>query len=181
MSIFKTKAIILKTFKTNEKKLIYSIFTSDFGKIIVEKKINKKEKNIDIWYCINCEISWNKYYKIRNIKIINEFNTKNKTYKTIELYLQMLYYIYSKTPEKLAIYEIVDIVKQINSYSKEDLDTKIILAILKIKNILWELKIDNKNILINKILKFIDKNNFYNILKLSNISSQTKKDLYKLI
>jgi recombinational DNA repair protein (RecF pathway) len=38
MSLFKTKAIILKISKVKEKDFIYDIFTYDYGKIKVQKK-----------------------------------------------------------------------------------------------------------------------------------------------
>lgn len=56
MSLFKTSAVVLQVHKQQEKENIYTIFSSDYGKIRIKKKFSKREKNIDIGYIINCEI-----------------------------------------------------------------------------------------------------------------------------
>jgi hypothetical protein len=51
---------------------------------------------------------------------------------------------------------------------------------LKILNILWLLKIENKNTKIQKILSFIEKQNIKNILKLKWLNEEEKNELNKL-
>jgi recombinational DNA repair protein (RecF pathway) len=76
MTLFKTKAIILKISKVKDKDFIYDIFTFDYGRIKVQKKEHKKEKTMDLGYIINCEIETKEQrdiHKIKNIKIKSEF------------------------------------------------------------------------------------------------------------
>jgi len=46
--IFKSTGVILKIHKVNEKELMYTIFTQEFGKIFCQKKFSKREKTLDI-------------------------------------------------------------------------------------------------------------------------------------
>ncbi len=182
MSLFKTQAVILNQKKIKDKNFIYNIFTKDFWKISVNKKYSSKEKNLDIWYIINCEIDSNNktnIHKIRNIKIKYEFLSKKRNFWEINNYLEILSHILKNLPVWIVSQEIYDIIEQINKYEKID-EIKLILAKIKIKNILWELNINNKDIKISKILKFINQNNIKMILKLTWIDDNTKKNLEKI-
>jgi len=182
MSIFKDSAFVLKIQKWPEKNFIYTIFSLKFWKIIATKKISSKEKVIDLWFHINYEIkTWEKMNKISNIKIINEFNTIWKDFNKINSYLNMLYLILKNTAFWVENEEIFQIVNFINKYNNPDIEIKIILAQLKIINILWELDISHKNPTISKILKFINQNNFSKIIKLSWINEEIKKELQKIL
>jgi len=179
MSLFKTQAIILKQKKIKDKEFIYTIFTKDFWKIFVNKKYSLKEKNLDIWYIINCEIETKQnqdIHKIKNIKIKYEFLNQKRSFSEINKYLEILSYILINLANWIVSQEIYNIIEQINKSEKID-EIKLILAKIKIKNILWELDIENKDIKIAKILKFINQNNIKTILKLSWIDEQTKKQL----
>jgi len=190
MSIFKDSGIIIKTTKLKDKEFLYTIFTKTFWKILAKKKFSKKEKSLDLWYYINFEIETSKKIeslktseiinKIRFIKILNEFQTSNRNFIEINNYLILLNTILKKTAFWVENMEILEIIKAINIYSKEDLEIKLILANLKIINILWELDIQNKNETISKILKFISKNNIKTILKLNWINEEIKKELQNI-
>jgi hypothetical protein len=64
----------------------------------------------------------------------------------------------------------------INNYKKLT-EEKILLAKLKITNILWNLPIDSNDKITEKILKFIHKNNIKEIFKLKWIEDEQKKIL----
>ncbi len=182
MSLFKTQAIILNQKKINQKDFIYTIFTKDYWKILVNKKLSSKEKVLDIWYIINCEIQTNEkndIHKIRNIKIKYEFLNQKRSFSEINLYLEILSYTLKNIAIWIVFYEIFDIIEYINKTEKID-ETKLILAKLKIKNILWELDIKNKDTTINKVLKFINKNNIKTIFKLTWIDENIKIGLKKI-
>ncbi len=182
MSIFKDSWIILKIQKSSDKNFIYTIFSLKFWKIIAVKKVSKKEKNLDLWFQINYEIkTWDKINKVSNIKIINEFNTINKNFSQINSYLNMLYLILKNTAFWVENKEIFEIINLINKYTNPDIETKLILTQLKIKNVLWELDVNHKNPTISKILSFINKNKFSKIIKLTWINQEIKKELQNKI
>jgi len=184
MSIFNDSAVVLKITKLNNKEFLYTIFTKNFWKILATKKFSNKEKNLDLWYYVNFEIETSKnsdINKIKSIKILSEFLSQDKNYSQINNYLILLNSILKKTAFWVANHSIVEAIKQINIYSKDDLEIKLILANLKIINLLWELDTNNKNPTISKILNFIDKNNIENILKLTWINDEIKKELQNIL
>ena len=189
MSIFKDKAIVLKIDKVNsnsswekikDKELLYTLFTKTYWKIKANKTYSKTEKSIDIWYSINFEIITSenkKIHKIKNIKIKSEFNlNKDKNFSEINKFLEILSLIYREIPEWVSFEEIFEIIETINTYENIDL-TKLILAKLKIKSLLWTLNIEHKNQIINKILKFIFNSKIETIFKLTWINEEQKKEL----
>jgi len=174
MSLFKTKAVILRISKLKEKDFIYDIFTYDYGKIKVQKKEWKKEKTLDLWYIINCEIEtkeWKDIHKIKNIKIKSQFICDNKDFKTINEYLSIIGIIHKKLPSWIEFKDIFELFQEINDKNNID-ECKLILAKLKVIDLLWELKVDNNNELVRKILRFINKNRIKDILKLSWINNE---------
>ena len=179
MSIFKTKWTVLKIKKIKPWEYLYTLFTRDYGKILCNKKLSKKEKTIDLWYLINFEITTKEnvsIHKIRNIKIISEFNIFNRSFKELNNYLIILSLILNKTPGWLPIYELSELLEIINSYPNID-ETKLILTKLKIISIFWELWENHNNTTISKILKFINSNKITRILKLSWIDEEIKNEL----
>ena len=183
MLIFKTKWIILKINRLKENDFLYTILSEDYWKILCQKKIVSKEKSLDLWYIINFEIvtkEERKIHKIRNIKILSEFKTEWKWFKIINSYLELLNLILRYTPDWVPVLWIILIFKNINSIKDLD-EIKIILSKLKILNILWILDIESKNPLVKRILKFIDKNNINDILRLSGINERIKEELGKLL
>jgi len=194
LSIFNDKAIVLKINKlswnninennfwkkTSDKELLYTLFTKSYWKIKASKNYTKTEKNIDLGYVINFEIITkenSKIHKIKNIKIKSEFNlNKDKNFYELNKYLEILALIYKEIPEWIAFEEIFDVIENINNYEKID-ETKLILAKIKIKSLLWNLKIEHNNKVIEKILKFINNSKIENILKLTWINEDQKKEL----
>jgi hypothetical protein len=61
------------------------------------------------------------------------------------------------------------------------IDSKLILANLKIINISWELELEHENETVSKILNFIHNSKIESILKLAWISENIKKELEALI
>ena len=179
MSIFKTKWIILKIYKVKPQEFLYTIFTKEYGKIICNKKLSKKEKTLDLWYLVNFEIITKEnvsIHKIRNIKILSEFNMQNRSFKELNSYLIILSIILNKTPKWSPIYELFELLEIINSEQNID-ELKLILTKIKITSIFWELNENNSNKTISKILKFINWNKIERILKLTWINEELKKEL----
>lgn len=189
MSMFKNQWIILKIKKLEEKNILYTILSSDYWKILCNKKFNSKEKTLDLGYFIDFEIDvkyWVNIFNIKNIKILSEFNSLWKKYSIIENFLILLNLVHLKLPEKLVNYEIFNTLKEIVKYSELENSEKInssklILSQLKILNILWFLEIDNKNLTIKKILNYINKNNISNILKLTWIDKNLELELKSIV
>lgn len=183
MSIFKSQWIIIKIKKLEEKNTLYTILTSDYWKILCNKKLNLREKTLDLGYLINFEIEvkwWLNIHNIKNIKILEEFNSLWKKYSTIENFLILLKIVHLKLPEKLVNIEIFNTLKEIIKYKKLN-SSKLILSQLKILDILWLLNIENKNMIIKKILNFINKNKIENILKLTWIDNNLENDLKNIV
>ncbi len=179
MSIFKTKWIILKIHKIKPWDFLYTIFTRDYWKIICNKKLNKSEKTLDLWYLVNFEVITKEnvsIHKVKNIKILSEFNNNNKSFNELNSYLTILSIINNETPKWSPIYELFDLLSIINTYPRID-ELKLILLKLKITSIFWVLDENNKNKTVYKILKFINSNKINKILKLSGISDEIKKEL----
>lgn len=194
LSIFNDKAIVLKINKaawnnsnennfwkkTSDKELLYTLFTKSYWKIKASKNYTKTEKNIDLGYVINFEIMTkenSKIHKIKNIKIKSEFNlNKDKNFYELNKYLEILALVYREIPEWIAFEEIFDVVETINNYEKID-ETKLILAKIKIKSLLWNLNVEHNDKIIEKILKFINISKIENILKLTWINEEQKKEL----
>jgi hypothetical protein len=183
LSIFKDKAIVLKIEKIRDKELLYTIFTYEYWKIKANKKWSKKEKNLDLGYIINFEIHTKEnqsIHKIKNIKIKSEFNTnKDKNFKELSTYLEILGKIYNEIPDWLQNKEIFEIIENVNNFKKID-ESKLILAKLKLKSLLWGLDLTNDNETIIKILKFIQYSKIDEILKLKWIDEDLLNKLKKL-
>jgi hypothetical protein len=183
MSIFKSQWAVIKVKKLEEKNNLYTILTSDYWKILCNKKLNLREKTLDLGYLINFEIEvkkWVNIHNIKNIKIISEFNSLWEKYSTIESFLNLLNIIHLKLPEKLINLEVFNTLKEIIKY-KNLTSVKLILSQLKILNILWVLDLENKNLTIKKIFYFINKNNIENILKLTWIDENLEIELKKIV
>lgn len=179
MSIFKTKWIILKIEKIKDKEFLYTIFTNDYWKIRCNTKLTKNEKTLDLWYLINFEIYTKEnvsIHKIRNIKILSEYSTQNKSFSEINTYLIILSILNNNTPSWSPIYELFDLIEIINQ-RKDINEIQLILSKLKIISILWELNENNSDPTISKILKFINASKIEQILKLSWINEELKNKL----
>lgn len=164
-----------------DKELLYTLFTYEYGKIKANKKFSLKEKNLDLWYIINFEIitEENKIiHKIKNIKIKSQFNT-NKSFAEINIYLEILWVIFKEIPDWIPNKEIFEMVESINNYKNID-EAKLVLAKLKLKDILWDLNISNDNKIIERILKFIHNSKIDDILRLKWIDEDLKNDLKKI-
>ncbi len=183
MSVFKDKAIVLKIDKIKDKELLYSLFTYEYWKIKANKKYSAREKSIDLWNIINFEIHTKEnlsIHKIKNIKIKSVFDIKKeKKFSCINLYLELLALVYREISPWIQNKEIFEIVEHINTYENIE-DIKIILAKIKIKYLLWNIWLEHNNTTIKKILKFISINHINEILKLSWINEELKKELEKI-
>ncbi len=182
MSVFKTKAVVLKIDKINKWDFIYTILTYDFWKIRVSKKKYKKEKSLDLGYIVNCEIRtsniWN-IHKIWNIKIVSEFSYECKGFSEISSFLELLALVNNNIPERVIVFEIFNIIESINIYKNITKD-KITLSKIKVLNKLWVLKLEHKNETVQRILKFIDQNYIKNILRLTWITDSMKMELERV-
>lgn len=182
MSIFKTSWIILKIVKQKESEFLLDVFSYEYWKIKLKAKISKTLKNLDTWYIINFEVNVkkeNQIHEIKNIKIKNEFSYLNKDYETIIKYLELIKIVNDKCPFSLPIFEIFNILNEVNILENITSE-KVIFAKLKLLNILWLLKIENKNPKIQKILSFIWKESIKNILKLKGLNEEEKNELNNL-
>lgn len=182
MSYFKSKGIVLKKTKHGEKEYIYSLFSYDFWKIDVLKKISSKEKSLDVWYDINFEIHSKKnssISKIANIKIVGEFDPQDKDFNTIHDYLALLSQVQKRCEKSLAIYEIYEILHIM--LKSEITREKILLAHIKIMQVFWELVEEHSDPTTQKILKFIHQNSASKIMRLTWMQQQQYQHLSNLL
>lgn len=183
MSIFKTSWVILKISSIKETEFLFDVFSYDYGKIKLKAKKSKKEKNLDVWYIINFEVNVkkeNSIHDIKNVKIKNEFDYLWKNYEIIFEYLELLKLIDEKCPLNMPIYEIFNILNEINNFENITSE-KIFFSKLKVFNILWFLPEEHKDQKIQKILSFIGKESIKNILKLKWLDEEIKKDLKSIV
>lgn len=181
MSLFRSKAIVLKKTKIGEKEFIYSLFSYDYGKIDVVKKISAKEKPLDIGYNINFEIhsgKKNQIHKISHIKILSEFDPKWYDFTVIHNYLELIQFLYKNTQKGLPIYELYHVIHEL--HQKKVSWEKICLSRLKMLHIFWELSQKHDNPTAQKILLFIHNNSIKNILRLSGVDEDTLDILQKI-
>lgn len=180
MSIFKTTWVILKVKKQSDNQFLYTVFFRDYGILTVQKRKKWKEKTLDIWYLINCEIityQWKEIHTIGNIQIKGQFKYEWRTYKEIEIYLKLIQYIIIEVPVWIESKEIFSHLKYISENNEKFSYCQIVLFFLKIKILLWELNYLWNNVTIQKILLFLEKNKPETIIKLSWISEEILEEL----
>lgn len=183
MSLFKTKWIILHIKKKWVNEDLYCFFSYDYGKIYVQKKKNKKEKLFDIGYIVQCEIETKEgknIHKMKNLKIHSQYMYEWAEFACINEYLSLLSLIKKWTPEGVPIMEIYKIVSSLHKEKNISLE-KILLAELKILDILWLLKDENTDTTVKKILKFTRENKIDTILKLTGIDRSLQEKLSYII
>lgn len=186
MSVFKTKWIILKIKKVKDEFFLYTIFSYDYGIIKANKKEwkwRKKWKNLDIWYIINFEIeTQNKdtFHKIRNAYILSEFHTADREFIEIYSYLSLVCLMLKKVPVWIPHYEIFEIVESIHKQEKIN-SIHLILAQIKIIDLLWNLNINHKDNTTQKILHFIHRNKIAQIFKLTGFTKNNTQALEEVI
>ena len=183
MNVFKSKGIILGIKRKESEGDIYIFFSFEFGKILVQKNKKSREKSLDIWYIINCEIETDEkrtIHRIKNIKIKYEFNTQWKDFSLIFDFLWLIALIKKLTPDGLPIPEIYQVYSKLYKL-KEITYSKLLLAKLKILNIHWLLWDSPKDIQIKKIVKFIRENNVEAIYRLQEFDTILIKKLQNLL
>ena len=150
----------------------------------VKKQKKTREKPVDIGYFIHCEIITHQakaVHTIGNIKIHWFFETKNRSYSEIELFLKILSLIKKEIPEWSPHYEIYDMLElMIDSQDSLNID-KLILTHIKTTSCLWNLWDSHPDETTTKILKFIHQNKYSQIMRLWNIPEESKKHLENLL
>ncbi len=171
MSVFKSSGIILKIHKMRDGKLLYTVFSDMYGKIMCSKKYSKTEKSVDVWYVINFEIitdSKSDIHTIKNIKILSQFSWENKEFREINAYLELIALIKNSTAPWVEHREIFDTIPVIHTLDTDNnIYIKILLAKLKIMQLLWNLSNENSDVTVQKILKFIHSYKIADIVKLT--------------
>jgi recombinational DNA repair protein (RecF pathway) len=183
MSFFKTKWVILAVKKKEWDDTIYTFFSFEYGKILIQKKKKVREKPLDIGYIIQCEVvtqDGKSIHKIKNLKIKSQFLYEQREFLTINEYLTLIALIKKLTPDWASIPEIYKIISSLHKL-KDISEEKIILWELKVLNVLGLLKWENENPLIQKLLKFIDQNSIDTIYKLKWIDEGMRKELKSLV
>ncbi len=183
MSFFKTKWVILAVKKKEWDETIYTFFSFEYGKILIQKKKKIREKPLDIGYVIQCEVvtqDGKSIHKVKNLKIKSQFLYEQREFRIINEYLTLIALIKKLTPDGVPIREIYKVISSLHKL-KEISEENIILWELKTLNILGLLKWENENPLIQKLLKFIDQNSVDTIYKLRWIDESLRKELKSLV
>lgn len=176
MSLFKTKWVILKISFT-DKDIFYDIFTLDYGRLFLKSKKDKIKKSLEIWNIIDFEINVKKENMvnyIKDLKIINNFDYKDKDFETISNYLYLIDFVFKNTPKNVVYKEIYNIFFILNDYKNISWE-KILFLILKLNYIFWKIDLyhisDEK---LKKILNFVSSNHIQDVIKLKWIDENTK-------
>ena len=184
MHVFKTEGIVLRIGKISEKELWYKIFFQQYGILMVQKQKKVREKPIDIGYHINCEILTHEHKKtptIWNISVLRYFESKEKSYHEIELFLKNIAFLQKNVPDGVPHQELFNIVKEILSLKEERRYQKMLLICLKIQAILGSLPENHSDIICQKILRFLHQSHSKDILRLQEIPEETIKKLELLL
>lgn len=179
MSTFKTNGIILKIKKQEKKSNMIVLFSKDFWKINCFIKKWKKEKLIDLWNNISCEIKVSKsnINEIQNISIINSLNYWEIDYSTIYEYLFLISEINKYCPYWMQfnnIYEIINDINTYNSITKE----KVLFLRIKLYILLWYLWELNWY---DKLYLYIKNSHIKDILKLKWLNETDINNIEKLL
>jgi hypothetical protein len=184
MGIFKTQWVVFQVFKATEKEIQYMIFFKDYWVLRVSRKKKNKEKWIDIWQHISCEVvtynSWT-IATLSQITIISSFQSIQRSYSELEKFLKILALIHKELPYWNPHYEIFSIlIFMIENWDKIH-EQKLILTALKIQSVLWILTDTNRDEMTQKILKFVHSQAYKDILRLWNIPEETQKKLEEFL
>ena len=184
MSIFKAEGILLQMWKYSNNELYYKILFREYGILTVKKRKKAREKPVDIWYLIHCEIITHQaksVHTISNIKIQSFFTTQWRSYSDIESFLKILSLIKKELPEWSPHYEIYDIASTMIDSQETITSDKLLLTHLKIISSLWNLWESHSDETVTKILKFIQTNKYSQIMRLWSIPEDAKKHLENLL
>jgi len=184
MGIFKTEWVVFQVFKATEKEIQYTVFFKDYGVLRVSRKKKNKEKSIDIWQHISCEVltSHSKSLAtLSQISIISSFQSVERTYSELEKFLKILALIYKELPYWSPHYEIFNLLTVMIAYWDKINVQQLIITSLKIVWIVWNLPDKNSDPLVQKILKFIHTHSYSDILRLGKIPEETQKKLEQLL
>jgi len=183
MAYFKTEWLVLKVKKISENQSLYTIFFKDYGILTVNKKKKVREKPIDSWYLISCEIITKKtedIHLIGNIWIISFFSPEEKPYKNVAHFLNIIQRIHTELPHWNPHYEIYDILSTAIKNDFFRIYDTLILTHLKIIALLWNLPDTNSHPTVTKTITFIHKYSFKEICKLWKIPEDTIEHLEKI-
>lgn len=184
MSFFKTQWIVLQVWKISEKENYYKIFFADYGILTVTKKKKVREKPIDAGYYIQCEIitqNNRNIHIISNIKILWYFESNNKTYTNIHIFLRIIAYTLREIAPWNPQREVFWLLSQLIEKQNEITTIQLILTHLKLQSVLWNLKIEHSDITCQKILKFLQSHPYHDIFRLWTIPDDTQKKLEQLL
>lgn len=184
MSFFKSQWIVLSVRKFSESEMLYTIFFREYGTLSVKKKKKVREKALDIWYLISCEIytsNQQTIHTIRNITVLAFFSCEWKKYTDLESFLYILKRIWKEIPKWNPHYEIYDLLHYILKNTPIIHEDILILFHAKIIHILWNLPENHKKPDIQKTLHFLHKYSYKQILSLWEIPIEIKKYLKSII
>ena len=176
MSIFRAEWIVLQVIKFSDSELLYKIFFREYWILTVKKKKKTREKPIDIGYIISWEIhtkTQQEIHTIGNIKILAFFETTNIRYTEIERFLKILSKVYKELPSWSPHLELFDVIYSCIKDHLHYSSTKFLLTELKVIQCFWELPDTHRDIVTQKILKFIHKNHHRDIMRLTGIPRST--------
>lgn len=184
MSIFKSKAIIIKIIKIAENNFLYDIFSEEYWIIQANVSRWKKEKSLDIWYLIDSEISVKPerdIHSIYNIKLLWEIQPHSLDFKTLYCALELFSLIKKRLPKWASHKEIFHCLEEVilfeKNYTKQLSEDKIYLIHIKILELLWDVISESNNPTTKKILNFIYKNKPDQIIKLTGVDANLLKTL----
>lgn len=177
MHYFKTEWVLLSQKKLSEKEFLYKIFFKDYGILSVKKLKKAREKNLDSWYVIICEIITHDAKKnilpsITNIKIKDFFNPEKKTHSEVYEFLSSIAYIEKSIPSWFPHIKTYDIA--LLMISSQDILTASSHILLRLKMCAYngDLPIEHTNTNVQKVLKFVYTASTQELLKLKKIPEE---------
>lgn len=182
MSVFASKWIVFSKKQKQEKLILYTIFFYEYGILEVKQK-KWREKNLDIWYEIHCEISTSTQQQkhilpsIGNIFIRQYYNPENKNYLLLHSFLAFLKKIHSLLPYGHPHYEIYTLLSKLIKKNTHCTQTSFLLAKLKIQQLMGEMPTTHANADVQKVLQFIYHAQIDELLKLKQLPQEIEKEL----
>ncbi len=179
MSIFKTTWIVLQIKKSHNTESLYTIFFKEYGILNVIKRKKSRERPLDIGYTINCEIITRESRNIHTIwaiKVISHLHIQDGNYDDIYNVLSIIAYVHRELPVGNTHYEIYDILSTYLTYWSKNMQAHLVTT-LKIAALCGNLVDTHSDTTTQKILRFIHRSPYTDILRLETLPTQIYRNL----
>lgn len=185
MSIFHDNGIIIKIIKWTEKDDILQVFFQNYGILSVKNTKNKRKIWMDIWNLISAEIytrSENSLATLQAVKVLSYIPSDTLNYKSQLAFLEYITDIKTYIPLWYPHYESFQLSEKLLQIWKTLRYQDILLARLKLREILWEgWELVSNKVFLRKIQNFLRSYDTKYIFQLTSLSEEQIQSLEKIL